>query len=236
MNFDGERVIPNQTPERIFEDHLERYKFASKFVQHKKVADIACGSGYGANIYKKNNAKSICGLDISKEAIQYAQTNYPNIDFLVGNATNLPYSNNCFDVVTSFETIEHLEDYETFLNEINRVLAKKGLLILSSPNRIVTSPNKKIDENPDNKFHHHEFTEEELLELLGYNFDNIKIYGQRNINSYYLNPFVRKLISKTSNIFNLKLKDKIYKYGTGPQVEKSKTKISRYIIIVCEKK
>jgi len=82
MKFTGERMIPGteecSSKSSIFKEHVERYKFASRFVKDKVVLDIACGAGYGSKMLLNRGAKKIFGGDISKETINYCKTKYPN--------------------------------------------------------------------------------------------------------------------------------------------------------------
>jgi len=89
-------------------------------------------------------------------------------------------------VIVSFETIEHILDYQTFLKEIKRVLRTNGLFILSTPNDI---------EFPEsNHFHVHEFEEKELTSLVKKYFKYQKSYYQASWN--YNGLFNKHLIMK----------------------------------------
>lgn len=175
MEFTGERMIPeHNAQDLIYSEHIVRYNFASQFVQSKTVLDIASGSGYGTNILAYAGALSVTGADISDEAVNYANVNYgtDNLKFVQANGTSLIFEDNSFDVVVSFETIEHLEDYQSFYNELCRVLKDDGVLIISSPNK---------DVYPEgNDFHFKEFTLTEFEEILGDRFTNQKVYAQNN--------------------------------------------------------
>lgn len=167
MEFTGERLIIGgegcQADTEIYQEHLARYEFAKRFVENKIVLDIATGTGYGAAMMAAAGAAEVCGGDIDEEAIQLARQNYQrdNLHFQVMTATKMPFSDNYFDIVVSFETIEHIWDYRDFLKEIFRVLLPGGKLILSTPNRKVTR--KMGIKNP---FHIKEFTVEELITIL----------------------------------------------------------------------
>ena len=128
MKDTGERCILGKSGSQIEKEHVDRYLFSLKFLKNKKlVLDIACGSGYGTKLLAKNDQNFVYGVDILKEAVKYAiKNNYlKNIKYLTGSALNLSmFKNNYFDAIVSFETIEHLPDYKTFLNEIIRVLKK----------------------------------------------------------------------------------------------------------------
>ena len=231
MQFTGERVVEGSTPKRIWLDHIARYKFASRYVKGKKVLDIACGTGYGSKILYDAGAIKVVGVDISNEAIEFACTKYriKNLEFKVGDIHNLDFSENYFDVITCFETIEHIGNQERALIELKRVLKPKGLLIISSPNRKLTSPGKSINDHPDNPFHTKEYSTEEFISVLKDYFEILGVYGQRPINKLFLLPFFERIARKILPM--------IYDPGRGkPELEKvSSKKEYRYITVVCKK-
>src|ERR1019366_4533556 len=131
----------------------------------------ASGSGYGSALLG-TQAKKVYGVDIDKEAIIYAKKNYQSkiVEFILGDGVKIPLEENSVDVVVSFETIEHIEHYEAFMDEVSRVLKKDGLFILSTPNDV---------EFPEtNHFHIHEFERKELEKLVRRYFKNNKAYYQ----------------------------------------------------------
>lgn len=175
MEFTGERMIPEYNKEDIiYSEHLLRYSFCKQFVVGKKVIDVACGSGYGTRIIADAGAKIAHGADISPEAVEYATKTFahPNSKYHVADGTDLPFNNLTYDVAVSFETIEHLENHHKFVDELKRVLTKDGLLIISSPNKLLYPSG--------NDFHYTEFTKDEFLDILQAKFKNVKLYYQNN--------------------------------------------------------
>ena len=61
----------------------------------------------------------------------------PNLRFVVGRCEAIPLASQSIDVVVCFETIEHLEQQAELLDEIKRVLTPDGVLVISSPDRLV---------------------------------------------------------------------------------------------------
>lgn len=122
-------------------------------------------------------AKSVIGVDVSEKAICFAQANYrrPNLCFRVGDAYAIPLPDASVDLVVSFETLEHLHEHEAFLSEVCRVLRRDGVLLLSTPNRSVYSP----DGRPANEFHVRELNRPEFAALLSGRFRHTAYYGQR---------------------------------------------------------
>lgn len=168
----GERMIPAyHKSHMVYGEHIVRYEAAQKLVKGKTVLDIASGSGYGSALLGQT-AKKVYGVDVNEDAIAYAKKNYAaqRVEFLLGDGTKIPLETGAVDIVVSFETIEHIENYEAFMKEVKRVLKPDGLLILSTPNDV---------EFPEtNHFHIHEFKEKELEQLVGRYFKYTKSYFQ----------------------------------------------------------
>lgn len=144
-------------------EHAARYHFALERVAGKKVLDIACGTGYGIGLLRKS-ARFVCGVDIDREAALQARSECGDRSAVVlGDGLRLPFHDKCFDVVTSFETIEHLHDRLGFLRELERVLAPGGVLLISTPNARYTKPKAG---KPLNPFHVYEYTPDEFREQL----------------------------------------------------------------------
>jgi len=158
--------------------HLAAYKlFAKDFIDlnNKFILEIGCGTGYGAD-YLSKFASNFVAIDISKVNISCCQTNYPkeNLIFMVADATKLPFKDDQFDVVISFQVIEHIEPVLTYLSEIKRVLKAGGIFVCSTPNKkLRLLPFQK----PWNPEHKKEFSSKEFKKLLSKRFENVKVYG-----------------------------------------------------------
>jgi ubiquinone/menaquinone biosynthesis C-methylase UbiE len=174
-----ERVTLGISPDLTVQEHLARYKFATNFTSETCVLDIACGTGYGTHMLA-SNAKYVVGLDISPDAINYAKQHYQadNLRFYGGNAYEIPYLDNSFDIIVSFETIEHLDNPKLFLQECKRVLKPKGTFICSTPNSVCSSPTGEVK----NPYHVREFSYDEFVSLLNMQFSKVEMYGQRDEN------------------------------------------------------
>ncbi|NCS36439.1 MAG: glycosyltransferase [Microcystis aeruginosa G11-01] len=185
MEFTGERYVPSINGEIKYE-HLHRYALCMDFVDGKSVLDIASGEGYGSALLAKT-AKSVIGVDISPESIQYATEQYrdhKNLDFLVGSCDSIPLTEKSIDIVVSFETIEHHDQHEEMMLEIKRVLKQNGTLVISSPNRLTYSD----EANYSNPYHVKELYYDEFATLLSRHFSFVKIYGQRMASGSFIFP------------------------------------------------
>jgi SAM-dependent methyltransferase len=172
----GERLDTNVINETVIE-HLHRYALALELAKGKRVLDIASGEGYGTNLIA-SVAKSVIGADLSEATIANARKKYKNnnnLDFVVGDATKLPFESNTFDLVVSFETIEHHDQHEMMLSEIKRVLTDDGTLIMSTPDKYQYSdiPNYR------NPYHVKEPYENEYKSLISSFFEYNIFLGQR---------------------------------------------------------
>ena len=180
MEFTGERYLPELLSAKISYEHWHRYMFASRFCTQKRVLDIACGEGFGSNFLSRY-AESVVGVDIDPVVIEHAKRKYyrERLNFMISNATSVPVEPEEFDVIVSFETLEHLtkEDQHLFIEEMVRVLKEDGTLIISTPNKKVYSD----DANYSNPFHLSEFYKEEFMAFLSGHFKNIAIFSQQVI-------------------------------------------------------
>ena len=176
MKFTGERFMLSEAGE-IRHEHLHRYAWCAPVVLGKDVLDIASGEGYGSAILART-ARKVTGVDISDEAVAHAKAAYadtPNLDYIQGDAANIPLPENSVDVVVSFETIEHHDKHDEMIAEIRRVLRPDGVLIISSPNRVVYSEMFGFR----NEFHVKELDFGEFDETLKKQFERVAYLGQR---------------------------------------------------------
>ena len=176
LPFTGERFVPGIQGEMWLE-HWHRYHFASRLAAGKRVADVACGEGYGAALLA-SSAQSVVGVDVSAEAVGHARRAYEGVDGLryeQGSCTALPLDAGSIDLFVSFETLEHIREHDAFLDEIARVLAPGGTLMLSCPNKLEYSDRR----NYQNEFHVRELYRDELTTLVTRRFPHVRWFGHR---------------------------------------------------------
>lgn len=162
-SFDMERIIPDllsredALERETLELHLARYRFAANFVAGRRVLDIACGVGYGSALLREAGASSVLGVDLSPEAIGYANEHYAGdgIAFVQADAMTFePHQS--FDMVVSLETIEHLPDAAGFVKRLISFANPGGIVVGSVPITLSS------DVNP---YHLHDFTARSFREL-----------------------------------------------------------------------
>ncbi len=161
-------------------EHVHRYREVLSVLKGtERVLDLACGTGYGTAVLA-GRAVEVIGGDVDAEAIAMIDPSLkknPKVRFEVMDGTKLPFSDGTFDVVVSFETIEHTRDFEAMLDEFRRVLSPSGRFFVSTPNRLVQSPDGIIH----NPYHTQEFTPDEFKVLLNKRFTSVQLYGQEYI-------------------------------------------------------
>ena len=166
-------------------EHLLRYKAVSD-TKWGTVADIGCGTGYGSAMLSKLNR--VVGIDSSRNALEYARTQHPSIDFILGSAERIPVCDACLDAVFAFEVIEHLREPEKLLAECRRVLRIGGALVLSTPNpghlgnvwqHRLLGRQMPVKVDMSNPYHMREFPYDEMRKLLRSNgFEVVWARGQ----------------------------------------------------------
>ncbi|NUN66289.1 class I SAM-dependent methyltransferase [Pseudanabaena biceps] len=94
---------------------------------------LEVGGGQGgltALLYPKSH---ITNLDFEPKFAQAACNQQPNVRFVCGDATQLPFPDNSFDAVTMFDVLEHIPDDRRAVAEAFRVLKPNGFLMVSTP-------------------------------------------------------------------------------------------------------
>ena len=175
MKFTGERYIPAEQG-KVRLEHQHRYAILKDIVKNKDVLDVACGEGYGSSFIAET-ARSVVGVDISDDVIRHASMTYrkSNLEFVKSNAIELDFTDASFDIVVSFETIEHLIEQAQMLAELKRVMRDDGILVISSPNRPIYSE----ESGEHNTYHLKELDFKEFNKLLKIQFPVIQYFGQR---------------------------------------------------------
>lgn len=189
---------------RIHKDHVARYNFAASFVTNKTVLDIACGEGYGTTMLAKK-AKSVIGVDLSQNTIEKAREKYENkksipIQFIHSDViAYFKQNKQKFDVIVTYETIEHIEEFEMFLTLAKMCLKPEGLLIVSTPNKKFSD---LLAGDTFNPYHVREFYNDELINILTRIFDQKpQVYCQRPVQkSHLLWSFFRAFVLQRESL------------------------------------
>ena len=158
-----ERLLPDQladdpASQRVNQVHQDRYQWASEFVRGKRVADIACGAGYGSRMLAEAGADLTLGFDLCHKVVAYADERYgtEGLRFAQSDAEAFDWDER-FDVVVSFETIEHLKEPGAFLRRVFDLVEPGGRFLMSVP----LGETRHLD-----PFHLHAFTESHVLDMV----------------------------------------------------------------------
>lgn len=183
-------------------EHLHRYQEVLKSLNgNEKILDIACGSGFGTHLLSGNSKGKVYGGDLSSEAINLCQKtwNKDNLSYEIMDGTQLKFEDNYFDVVVSFETIEHTAMFNEMILELKRIVKPTGTIYLSTPNIKINSP-LGIVTNP---YHTQEWNTEEFDKILKKHFNSYQLFGQeynrysnKNLAFYIETLFYKKGIRK----------------------------------------
>jgi ubiquinone/menaquinone biosynthesis C-methylase UbiE len=177
----GERVVEGVHYGWLMRDHLARYEAAAPYCRGKRVLDVATGTGYGANILRKAGAAEVVAVDREQRALDYGAGRYgtDGLQWVNADAYAVPFGSE-FDVVVSFETIEHLKEPERFVIECKRLVKPGGLFVVSTP--------LNVGGPKCSDFHELEFTREEFESLLARHFPRFELFGQRRELSMTIKP------------------------------------------------
>ena len=181
LPFTGERVIPGKVDADLYNEHFARYVYARQFCAGKKILDTGCGTGYGSR-HLAEAAQCVVGIDNDRAAIAYAKSKFSasNTQYFVADCQCLPFADGTFDVVTSFELIEHLPDARAHLAEVRRVLRPGGVLVVSTPNHDVYAEHRGGELNP---FHVQEWNFAQFASLLKEHFKEVEFLGENHVAS-----------------------------------------------------
>ena len=152
-------------------EHLHRYALAVALAPGRRVLDIASGEGYGSHLLAEA-AVSTVGVDIDALTVRPAAAKYlrPNLTYLQSSADAMPAADASFDLVVSFETLEHHDRHEEMMREVRRVLAPGGWLLMSSPD--------KSNYFAGNPHHVKELRRDEFVALVSGHFKNVRMFSQ----------------------------------------------------------
>jgi 2-polyprenyl-3-methyl-5-hydroxy-6-metoxy-1,4-benzoquinol methylase len=173
------------TSEKITSDNPIHQRLFKAYVVAKPyvsgdVLEVGCGEGRGIDLLTEH-ARTFTAVDKIKPVLDGLQSRYPAARFIAMNIPPLSgLEDNAYDVVVSFQVIEHIKDDALFLKEIHRVLKPGGTALLTTPNRKMS-----LSRNP---WHVREYLATELTALAQKFFSKVEmkgITGNEKVMAYY---------------------------------------------------
>jgi SAM-dependent methyltransferase len=182
MKRTSERHVPGELSS--FDDVAMdvRHRYAYSLVEiyahsDDDLLDVGAGEGYGATIVGDWVA-SYRGVDVSSETVEHATRRYGSaqvhFDHYAGDT--LPYPDDSFDLITSFQVIEHVADVDRYLEELSRVSRPDAAILMTTPNRRLRL---RDGERPWNRFHLREYDADGLHSVLESKFSAVELFGIR---------------------------------------------------------
>src|SRR5688572_15904922 len=115
-----ERFVPAAMRGQLVEaEHLVRYWWATQLAAGRRVLDAGCGAAYGTRMLADAGAQRVTGIDRAASVLESVRSECPdNVELVVGDLLELPFAEGSFDLVVCFEVIEHLEEPEAALKEL----------------------------------------------------------------------------------------------------------------------
>jgi SAM-dependent methyltransferase len=201
LSYTGERLVSNNKilePMRV--ENLARYNFFAQRFAGEKVLDLGCGDGEGSGFLRNINTWCVYSVDIADDALRFAKKTYGQIGigyFIRADIRHLAFKSNIFDGIISVEVIEHIEDPERYFCEASRILKGGGILILTTPNRLLTAPPNTCGSLWP--AHVREYTPSELFSMASRYFSWVELLGEQV--PIYENNIWRRVMRKFAPLF-----------------------------------
>jgi len=167
----GERTLPDVPEENYwYRRHVAVYEWIAARVGGLRVADLACGEGYGSNLLAAAAAE-VVGVDANPDAHEHARLRYRRSNLRFERALVESFAEPC-DAIVFLQTIEHIEEPGALLGGF---AAAAPVSYVSTPNRLtLAAPGAEKSGNP---WHLREYLADEYRELLAPRFSRVELFG-----------------------------------------------------------
>lgn len=176
LELTGERTLPDVPQENYwYQRHVVAYRWIADRCAGLKVADMACGEGYGSDILA-TKAAFVYGVDANPQAHEHARLRYRRANLAFRRELVEHFEEGApYDAIVFLQTIEHLQGPEQVLERFKALLGPAGRVYVSTPNLLKLAPagaNKS-----DNPWHIREYRAAEFEELLRGAFQQVELFG-----------------------------------------------------------
>jgi SAM-dependent methyltransferase len=174
LSLTGERTLPDIPEENYwFRRHLVVYEWIAARAPGRRVADLACGEGYGSAVLGRT-AASVVGVDANPDAFRHARAKYTSgrvrferhmVELWTGEV----------DCVVFLQTIEHVQDPGAVLDHVRSLIGPSGVAYVSTPNVLTLAPAGA--ERSGNPWHVREYRAAEYRALCERHFGLVDLLG-----------------------------------------------------------
>jgi SAM-dependent methyltransferase len=174
LQLTGERTLPDVPEENYwFRRHLVVYRWIASRVGGRRVADLACGEGYGSAELART-AATVVGVDANPDAFEHARLKYsgPKLSF---ERNMIELWDGDVDCVVFLQTIEHVQEPDAVLARIRDLVGPGGVAYVSTPNVLTLAP--EGEERSGNPWHIKEYRAEEFHALCERHFGSVELLG-----------------------------------------------------------
>jgi SAM-dependent methyltransferase len=171
LELTGERTLPDVPEENYwYRRHVAVYEWIADRCTGLRVADLACGEGYGSDLLARH-AGHVIGVEANPEAFEHAGARYrrPNLSFRRGLVEDFDEE---VDALVFLQTIEHIHEPDRLLERIAKIAP---VAYISTPNRLTLAPPGAA--KSDNPWHLREYDPRECRELLEPHFSRVDLLG-----------------------------------------------------------
>lgn len=220
----------------IIVDHVKTIidKHYKNTEEKLKILDMGCGDGvllYLLSEKLKNSNIELYGVDLSDIAVKTAINKFKQkgvknkFFFKVDNVYNTSFEDGMFDIVISSDVIEHLNESDTFLEEVKRLLKSRGFLIIGTP--------IKYTEKPLDPMHVYEYFSKEFEELLKKYFTAVELFQACDLLYFLLYEKIYSILFKKllpfRYLFNI-----LSLFGLNPFLKRKNNKLFSYMFCICK--
>ena len=129
-----------------FDANVQFLEGTGLFNENIKILEIGCGAGRLTNYLTQKRFNTV-GIDISSTLITEGCIHYPDAIIFIASGGDMPIKDFTFDIVLSFDVLEHIPDVDTHINEVRRILKPGGFYLLQTPNKLTNVPFEIIKNN-----------------------------------------------------------------------------------------